>query len=113
VAHEHQPMSPRGYVAVYVALLALTALTAGLVVASDRGALHLDSRVEVVIALGIATAKTALVGWYFMHLMHAGRLIYLFIAGGVLFLLVMLSLTLADYWTRDWFPWSPPYRLTR
>src|SRR5262245_24907429 len=99
---DHQPMSVRGYLTVYVALLGLTALTVGLVVARDRGALHFPGTAEVFIALGIATVKTALVGWYFMHLMHANRLVFLFIAGGVFFLAILLVLTLADYWTRGW-----------
>src|SRR5262245_10937905 len=103
----HQPVSVRTYLLVYVALLGLTALTVGLVVARDRGALRTGEGTEVALALGIAAVKTALVGWFFMHLMHANRLVFLFLAGGVFFLLVMIGLTWADYWTRDWFFWAP------
>lgn len=110
---QHSPVSVRTYLTVYVALLGLTALTVGLVVARDHGVLHFPGPAEVAIALGIATVKTALVGWYFMHLMHANRLVYLFIAGGVFFLVIMIGMTWADYGTRDWFPWAPPNRLPR
>ena len=55
-------------------------------------------------ALGIATAKTVLVGLFFMHLIHSGRLTWLVLGAGALFLGVMLALTWADYWTRGWLP---------
>jgi cytochrome c oxidase subunit 4 len=103
----HQPVSVRTYLLVYVALLALTALTVAIVALSDRRA-EPPGAWELVVALGIASVKTALVGWFFMHLMHANRLVFLFIAGGVLFLVIMITLTLADYWTRGWFEWVPP-----
>src|SRR5690606_14203013 len=101
------------YLTVYVTLLRLTALTVGLVVARVRGALHFPCPAEVAIALGIATVMPAAVGWYFMHLIHANRLVYLFIAGGVFFLVVMIGLTWADYGTRAWFPWTPQQQIPR
>jgi cytochrome c oxidase subunit IV len=98
----HQPVSVRTYLLVYAALLGLTALTVAIVEISDRSGAT-PGAWEVVVALGIASVKTALVGWFFMHLMHANRLVFLFIAGGVLFLAIMLGLTWADYATRNWF----------
>jgi cytochrome c oxidase subunit IV len=102
----HQPVSVRTYLLVYVALLGLTALTVAIVVISDRSEAE-PGVWEVVVALGIASLKTALVGWFFMHLMYANRLVFLFIAGALLFLAIMLGLTWADYATRDWFFWAP------
>lgn len=94
----HQPIKPGTYAVVYVALLALTALT----VAIANG-LHLGAW-EIPVALGIASVKTLLVGLVFMHLMHSNKLTLLVIAAGVLFFLVMVLITLADYWTRGWLP---------
>jgi cytochrome c oxidase subunit 4 len=59
---------------------------------------------EIPIALGIATAKTVLVGVFFMHLIHSTRLTWLVVTAGGLFLLIMIALTLADYYTRTWVP---------
>jgi cytochrome c oxidase subunit 4 len=79
-------------------LLLLTATTALIAIN-----LHLG-RWEIPVALGIAGAKTLLVGLFFMHLLYSNRLTWLVVAAGVLFFVIMLSLTLADYWTRHWVP---------
>jgi cytochrome c oxidase subunit 4 len=94
----HKPVSPTTYAAVYVALVGFTALTVALSAYAHLG------RAEVVAALGIATVKTVLVGLFFMHLIHSGRLIWLIIAAGVLFLAVLIGLTMGDYLTRTWVP---------
>jgi cytochrome c oxidase subunit 4 len=94
----HQPIKPTTYLVVYVALLALTATTAYIATY-----LHLG-RVEIPVALGIASVKTILVGLFFMHLIHSSKLAWISLAVGVLFLVAMISLTLGDYWTRGWVP---------
>src|SRR4051812_12059337 len=92
----HPTLTPKTYVVIYAALIGLTLLTVFLATSAHLGAW------EIPAALGIATVKTVLVGLFFMHLIYSGRLTWLVIAAGVLFLAVMLSLTLADYWTRGW-----------
>lgn len=94
----HKPVSPSVYGLVYAALLALTLLTVWVASTFRLGAY------EVPVALGIASVKTVLVGLIFMHLMHAKKLVWLILGAGVLFLAVMMSLTLADYWARDGVP---------
>ncbi|MFO0841480.1 MAG: cytochrome C oxidase subunit IV family protein [Gemmataceae bacterium] len=94
----HKPISPPFYVAIYVTLLGLTALTVYIATQGHMGVW------EVPIALGIAATKTVLVGLFFMHLIHSTRLTWLVIAAGLLFLVVMIGLTWADYWTRAWVP---------
>ena len=91
----HKPISPVLYGFIYAALVGLTALTVYLSARAHLG------RMEVVVALGIATVKTVLVGLFFMHLVHAGKLTWLILAAGVLFLGVMLALTMGDYQTRQ------------
>ena len=52
--------------------------------------------------LTIAVAKATLVVLFFMHVRYSGRLIALTVGSGVLFLLILLALALADYLTRGW-----------
>ncbi len=92
----HKPISPVTYGFIYVLLLLLTALTVYLATQGHLGVW------EIPVALGIATAKTVLVGLYFMHLIHSNRLTILIVLAGVLFLVIMVMLTLTDYWTRSW-----------
>jgi cytochrome c oxidase subunit 4 len=92
----HPNIAPRSYLLIYVLLLLLTLTTYGIATTAHLGA------GEVPVALGIAAAKTVLVGLFFMHLIYSSRLTWLVIAAGVLFLAIMITLTLADYWTRDW-----------
>jgi cytochrome c oxidase subunit 4 len=94
----HPTVTPKTYLAVYVALLGFT-LTTYLIAVN----LHLGGG-EVPVALGIAGTKTVLVGLFFMHLAYSNRLIWLIMAAGVLFFVIMLVGTLSDYWTRGWLP---------
>jgi cytochrome c oxidase subunit 4 len=94
----HSAGSVKTYVTVYVSLLLLTLLTVTLSQAAHLGAW------EVPVALGIAGVKTALVGVFFMHLAQAGKLTWLILGAGLLFLAVMLALTFADYATRGLLP---------
>src|SRR5205807_1343560 len=57
---------------------------------------------EIPVALGIAGAKTVLVGLFFMHLLYSSRLTWLIVAAGVLFFVLLISMTMLDYWTRGW-----------
>ena len=59
---------------------------------------------NVVIALAIATIKALLVTLFFMHIKGSSRLLHLAMSVGVIWLFIMLSLTLTDYFTRGWVP---------
>jgi cytochrome c oxidase subunit 4 len=76
-------------------LLALT-LTTYLAAFLNIGPLH------VPVALAIAATKAALVTLFFMHLWGSTRLTWLVVSAGVVFLGILFSLTLSDYWSRDW-----------
>ena len=86
------------YLAVFVALLVLLALT----VAASYLSL---GRFNVVIALVIATAKTFLVMLFFMHVRYSGRLIWVYVGVGFFWLAILLALTMSDFLTR----WWPPF----
>ena len=85
----------RLYLAVFAALLVGTALTV-LVAYVDLGPLN------TVVALAIAGVKALLVALYFMHLRWASRLTWLFAAAGIVWLVLMLGLTFADFESRGW-----------
>jgi cytochrome c oxidase subunit 4 len=101
----HPTVSPRTYLLVFVALIALTGTTYLLALQ------HLGGW-EVPVALGIAATKTVLVGLFFMHLLHSNRLTWLVVATGFLFLGILLALTGADYGTRDWMPEKGPAQVS-
>ena len=90
----HRIISPKTYVAVFIALLVLLALT---VLAS-----HIEnSLVNNTVAMTIATVKTVLIMLYFMHLRFSSRLTQAFALAGFLWLAILLGLTISDYRTRE------------
>jgi cytochrome c oxidase subunit 4 len=105
-SHEHSvghvvPISV--YLAVFVALLAGTALTTG-VAFIDLGPLNTP------IALLIAFIKMTLVILFFMHVKYQPGLTRLAIICAFFWLGIMMTLTLSDELTRSWEmnpkPWS-------
>ena len=93
----------RVYVAVFVALLCLTAATVG-AAELDLGALN------DVVMLGIAVTKATLVVMFFMHVYYGPRLIHVAVATGLAWLGILLLYTLADYTTRALTLGSVPVR---
>jgi cytochrome c oxidase subunit 4 len=59
---------------------------------------------NAVVALTIAVIKATLVVLFFMHVRYSGRLIWLVIVAGLLWLAIMFAITFSDYWTRTWLP---------
>ena len=88
---------PKIYWRTCVALMLLLALTWSI------GYIDLGM-FNVIIALAIAIIKALLVALFFMHIKGSSRLLRLAATVGVIWLLIMLSLTLSDYFTRGWVP---------
>lgn len=86
-------VSRKIYVAVFAALMVLTAVTVW-VAFFDLGAAN------DVVMLTIAVIKATLVVMFFMHVRYSGRLIALVVSSGILWLLILLALALSDYLTR-------------
>jgi cytochrome c oxidase subunit 4 len=82
---------------VFGTLLLLTALTV-LAAGIDLGPWN------TVAALGIASLKASLVLLYFMHLRWSQRLTRVFAAASLFFLVLLITLTLSDFLTRDRLP---------
>jgi len=84
---------------VFLLLLALLALTVGIA--------HLElGRLAYAAAMLIAVAKAVLIVLYFMHVRYSTPLTRLAAFGGFFWLLILLGLSLADYSTRGWLPFS-------
>jgi cytochrome c oxidase subunit IV len=85
--------SKRVYLAVFAALMILTAATAAVAYVNL-------GRLNTVVALAIAVVKASLVVLFFMHVRYSTRLMKVVVAGGVLWLAILIGLTMADYLTR-------------
>ncbi|MBZ0156432.1 MAG: cytochrome C oxidase subunit IV family protein [Alphaproteobacteria bacterium] len=83
---------PRTYLAVWGALLLLTAVT---VAASGTGL-----RYGILLSLGIASCKAGLVLVFFMHMRHEGGFLKGAVAVSVLTLTALIMLTFIDVWYR-------------
>ena len=81
------------YVAIFLALMVLTAVTTG-VAYVDLGVLN------VVIMLAIAFTKATMVLLWFMHLKFASHLTWLWAFGSFVFFGILIVITLSDYLTR-------------
>lgn len=85
----------RVYYTIFLSLMVLTALTVW-VAFQDFGAFN------NVLAIGIACTKATLVVLYFMHVRYSGKVVWLFVIGGILFLLILFGITMGDYLSRGW-----------
>ncbi len=85
----------RIYFAVFATLIVLTATTTAISF-SDLGPWN------TVIALGIAFLKATLVALFFMHVKYSPRLTQIVVAGGLLWLVILIALTLSDFLSRGW-----------
>ena len=93
------PIAPvKLYLTVFACLLGLLVIT---VVASYVPL----GRLNIVLALVIAIAKTFLVMLFFMHVRYSGRLIWIYVGVGFFWMGILLTLTMSDFLTR----WWPPF----
>ena len=93
----HPTVSVRTYAVTWIGLLAFTLLTS-LVALVDLG------RYSLVIGLIIALMKASLIAAFFMHALYGSKLVRVILAGGMVWFLILISLTIADYLTRGWAP---------
>ncbi|MGH9545679.1 MAG: cytochrome C oxidase subunit IV family protein [Terriglobales bacterium] len=87
-------VSAKTNITVWLSLLALTGLTAGIAFV-DLGPFN------TVVALVIATLKALLVVLIFMHVKYTSeKMVKVVVISAIFFLLLLLGLSLADYTTR-------------
>ena len=82
------------YVLVFLALLALTAVTTAVAF------FDLGGGINNAIALTIAVCKALLVILYFMHFRYSDKLTWVFAAAGFFWLLILIGGTMDDVLTR-------------
>jgi cytochrome c oxidase subunit 4 len=95
---EHHIVSPRVYLLIFAALLVGTALTVG------------ASFIEMgpwnpVVAIAIACVKATLVVLFFMHIKYSSKLMKLTVGAGLFTFLILVGMSLSDYFTRAWGQW--------
>jgi len=88
-------VSKKMYFTIFGALMVLTALTV-FAANIDLG----SEKLNTIVALAIAVTKAMLVILFFMHVRYSSRLTWVVVAGGFLWLFIMVSLTLSDYLSR-------------
>jgi caa(3)-type oxidase subunit IV len=86
---------PTTYYAWFAVLVALTLVAVG-VSFTDWGPLR------VVINLAIAVTQASILSLYFMHLRKADRMTWLTAGAAIFWLLILFSLLLTDYFTRQY-----------
>jgi cytochrome c oxidase subunit IV len=98
VSHEHHIVGPKTYLLILIALMVLTATT--------TGAAYLDMGVfNPIIALAIACLKAVLVILFFMHIRYSSKVMMLTVGAGFFTFLVLITMTLSDYISRNWGLW--------
>ena len=90
-------VTKKQYALIFAILMVLTLATTAI------GMIDLG-RLNVVVALVIATIKALLVVLFFMHIYWSSKLNKLVVVSGVLWLALLLWLTLTDIFSRGWLP---------
>lgn len=100
-------IAPRTYYKIFAALIVLTITTVGIDILGRQG--HVDlGALHTPVSLLIATTKAALVILFFMHVWYSTRLTWVIALSSLLWLGIMLTYTLTDYYTRGWTPTAGP-----
>jgi cytochrome c oxidase subunit IV len=95
---EHHIVSPVVYGVIFGTLLVCTALTVG--------ASYLEMGAwNPVVAIAIGVFKATLVVLFFMHVKYSSKLTKLTVAAGVFTFLILVGMSLSDYFTRAWGQW--------
>lgn len=88
-------VSRKTYLLTFLGLLGLTALTT-LLGFVDMGPFN------TVVALLLAAVKASLIAAFFMHALYESKLVRVVLAGGVIWFLILISITMTDYISRNW-----------
>jgi len=105
MADHHNSPTVGVYLSVFSTLMVLTALTVWAAY-QDLGP-YGDF-----VAMLIACSKASVVIVFFMHVKYSSRLVWLFVAAGFLFLLIMFAFLMADYVSRGWLGAPASYYLS-
>ncbi len=105
---EHHIVSPAIYGSILLALLFFTGLTVWMSFI-DLGEWRIAPGLTLfwnpVVALAIACTKMTLVVLFFMHVKYTTKLTKLTVASGFFVFIVLIGMTMTDYFTRAWGRW--------
>jgi cytochrome c oxidase subunit 4 len=88
-------VSRKTYLFTFLSLLGLTLLTT-LLGFVDMGPFN------TIVALLIAAVKASLIAAFFMHALYESKLVRVVLAGGVIWFLILITITMSDYIGRNW-----------
>ena len=92
-----QPVvAKRTYFFTFFGLIGLTLLTTLL------GFIDMGATLNTVVALLIAAVKASLIAAFFMHALYETKLVRVVMAGGVIWFVILITITLSDYISRNW-----------
>jgi cytochrome c oxidase subunit IV len=91
----HHVVPPKVYLAVFAALVVLTVITVWAAFMTMPDPWH------DVVAMAIAVTKATLVVLFFMHAKYGTRMTKLSVISSVIFLVILLGITVADFWARN------------
>ena len=95
---EQHIVTPKVYFIIFLSLLLCTALTIA--------ASYLEMGPwNPVVAIAIACFKATLVVLFFMHIKYSSKLMKLTVGAGLFTFLILVGMSLADYFTRAWGQW--------
>jgi cytochrome c oxidase subunit IV len=109
--HEHPENPIKYYIGVFTLLMVMTALTVYVaqfdlqeMFKETAGLKYVSGILNAIVALTIAAIKAVAVVLIFMHVRWSSRLTQVIVVASVFWLLIMLSFTLSDYFTRGGWP---------
>ncbi|HEY9432073.1 MAG TPA: cytochrome C oxidase subunit IV family protein [Blastocatellia bacterium] len=100
-SHGHPENPIKYYIGVFVLLMVMTVLT---VYVAQFDLEKIWGPLNALVALSIAVIKATAVIMIFMHVRWSSRLTQVIVVASVFWLLIMLSFTLSDYFTRGGWP---------
>jgi cytochrome c oxidase subunit 4 len=100
--HQEHIVKPSFYVAIWAALMCLTALTAFMSTVDLEKITGLQVPLNAVVAMLIAGTKASLVALFFMHMRWSDVASRIAAIAGLFWLAIMFLLTCSDFFTRHW-----------
>ncbi|MBI3405330.1 MAG: cytochrome C oxidase subunit IV family protein [Acidobacteria bacterium] len=101
-ASGHHIVPIQNYVLIFLALLVGTGITVTVAYYDmDVTIGSVTIPFNTVIAMAIAGFKATLVVLYFMHVRYGSRLTWIFVGAGLFWLILLITLTVSDYMTRE------------
>jgi len=92
--------SPPTLMIVYVAILALFAVTVLISSAGSPSGTPMFGKYTLFVQLGIGSIQASLVGCYFMHLRHGDRVVILTALASIFWMGILFVLFMSDYMSR-------------